>query len=48
MEIPTLPRFRIRGAIRQALHRDHVSGLFHIYVMLCCRCERNRGLDLTV
>jgi FixJ family two-component response regulator len=28
----------------QALHRNHVPGLFHIYVMPCCRGKRIPGL----
>jgi hypothetical protein len=32
----------------QALHRNHVPRLFHIYVMPCCRAKRILGLGLPV
>ncbi len=32
----------------QALHRNHVPRLFHIYVMRCCRGKRILERDLPV
>jgi hypothetical protein len=36
------------GSWAQALHRNHVLRLFHIYVMPCCRGKRILALGLWV